>query len=45
LIAMAVLNSVSLPVFWAGLHSATVVVVGNDSKRSARLYIKFGAIQ
>ena len=44
LIAMDVLNSVSLPVFWAGLHSATVVVVGNDSKRSARLYIKFGAI-
>ena len=33
LIAMAVLNSVSLPVFWAGLHSATVVVVENDSKR------------
>lgn len=41
LIAMDILNSVSLPVFWAGLHSATVVVVGNDSKRSARLYTQF----
>ncbi|HEX6175882.1 MAG TPA: hypothetical protein VF089_17865 [Candidatus Binatia bacterium] len=44
LIAMGILNSIPLPVFWGGLHSATVVVVGGYSKRNAGLYIKFGAI-
>lgn len=33
LIAMGILYPVSLAVFRAGLHSATVVVVENDSKR------------
>jgi hypothetical protein len=44
LIAVGILNPIPLPVFWAGLHTATVVVVGDYSKRSARLYTKFGAI-
>ena len=43
LIAMGILNSIPLPVFWGGLHSATVVVVGGYSKRNARLCTKFTA--
>ena len=38
LIAMGILNSISLAVFRDGLHTATVVVVGGYSKRKARLY-------
>ena len=37
LIAMRILNSISLPVFWAGFHSATVLVVGSHSKRNIRI--------
>ena len=40
LIAMGILNPVSLAVFRAGLHSATVVVVHDYSKRDARLYTR-----
>ena len=39
LIAMRILNSVSLPVFRAGLHTATVVVVGGYSKRDVRFAV------
>jgi hypothetical protein len=45
LIAMGILNSVSLAVFRAGLHGATVVVVGDYSKRNGRLYTRFGTMQ
>ena len=34
LIAMRILNPVSLPVFWAGFHIATVLVVVSHSKRN-----------
>ena len=44
LIAMGILNSVSLAVFRAGLHGATVVVVGDYSKRNGRLYTRFGTM-
>ena len=36
LIAMGILNSVSLAVFWASLHVTTVFVVGRHSKRNIR---------
>jgi hypothetical protein len=45
LIAMGILNSVSLAVFRASLHDATVVVVGDYSKRNGRLYTRFGTKQ
>ena len=37
LIAMGILDSIPLAVFWGGLHSATVVVVAGYSKHNARL--------
>ena len=37
LIAMGILNPIPLPVFWAGLHTATVVVVRDYSKRVANV--------
>jgi hypothetical protein len=42
LIAMGIFNSVPLPVFRAGLHTTTVVVVGRHSKRNPGLRTKFG---
>jgi hypothetical protein len=42
LIAVGILNSIPLPVFRAGLHTTTVVVVGRHSKRNPGLRTKFG---
>jgi|SRR3990170_6118012 len=40
LIAMGILYSIPLPVFRAGLHTTTVVVVGGHSKRINRLKLR-----
>lgn len=40
LIAMGILYSIPLPVFRAGFHSTTVVVVGGHSKRINRLKLR-----
>jgi hypothetical protein len=43
LIAMGILNSVSLAVFWASLHVTTVFVVGPHSKRNIPNYVSLYA--